>query len=141
MHPLDPLSASEISKSSRLIRETHPNKNGWIFNSIALLEPPKSVLLPLLSNDNESRSPIPRKSFTILIEKLTGNVFEAVVNLTDEKIERFDAIASGHQPTLTPEDCFEAERICKSDSAVRERCHRLGLDDMDLIVADPWYEV
>lgn len=139
MHPLDPLTASEISKSSQLIREFYPNKNGWIFNSITLLEPAKALLLPLLLKDSSSDTTrIPRKSFTILIEKLTGNVFEAVVNLTDEKIERFDAIPTGFQPTLTPEDCFEAERICKSDSLVQQRCIRLGLENMELIVADPW---
>ncbi len=142
IHPLDPLTTNEISKSSRLIRKIHPNQSGWIFNSITLLEPPKSVLLPFLSKNNEDSAAdiplIPRKSFVILIEKGSGNVYETVVNLSDERIERFEAISAGCQPTLTPEDCIEAERICKSDSDVRRRCFRLGLENMDLIVADPW---
>lgn len=140
-HPLDPLCSIEISKSSHIIRENHPNEKGWIFNSITLLEPPKKELLPYLLNNVEKSPatiPIPRKSFSILIEKRTGNVYEAVVNLTDEKIERFEAIPAGFQPTLTPEDCFEAERIVKSDSEVKRRCFVLGLENMDLVVADPW---
>ncbi|XP_037032511.1 copper amine oxidase 1-like [Bradysia coprophila] len=142
MHPLDPLTTVEISKSSGLIREKHPNKNGWIFNSITLLEPPKNVLLPFLSKEVELNRKdmvsIPRKSFTILIEKGTGKVYEAVINLSDDTIERFDAVPSGFQPTLTPEDCIEAEKICKSNSEVQLRCLRLGLEDMDLVVGDPW---
>lgn len=141
-HPLDPLTPLEITKSSRLIRETHPNQKGWIFNSITLLEPQKRDLLPLLliSDENQPKdfTFIPRKSFAILIEKETGNVFEVVVNLSDDKVERFDAVPTGFQPTLTPEDCLEAERIVKADPEVRRRCHLLGLEDMDLIVADPW---
>lgn len=141
-HPLDPLTPTEISKSSRLIRGLHQNQRNWIFNSITLLEPPKKVLLPYLFNEYE-KSPkdiasIPRKSFSILIEKRTGDVYEVVANLSDDTIERFDAVPTGHQPTLTPEDCFEAERIAKADSDVRRRCFLLGLEDMDLIVADPW---
>lgn len=141
-HPLDPLSSNEILKSSHLIREIHPNPRGWIINSIVLLEPPKNVLMPYLLKDDEKYpidiESIPRKSFSILIEKGTGNVFEVVVNLSSENIERFDAVPSGLQPTLTPEDCFEAERIVKTDPEVRRRCFRLGLENMDLVVADPW---
>lgn len=139
-HPLDPLSSTEISKSSRLIRESHPNQKGWLFNSITLLEPPKKELLPYLLN-NEEQAPkncIPRKSFSIIIEKGTGNVYEVVVNLSEENVERFDAVPTGFQPTLTPEDCFEAERIVKSDSEVQKRCLILGLENIDLVVADPW---
>lgn len=137
IHPLDPLTPIEISKTSRLIRENHSSQNGWMFNSIALLEPPKKLLLPFLSKSDADAS-IPRKSFAILIEKGTGNVYEAVVNLTDDRIECFDAVPTGFQPTLTPEDCFEAERIGKADSEVQKRCLRLGLENMDLIVGDPW---
>lgn len=143
LHPLDPLTSVEISKSSRLIRETHPNKNGWIFNSITLLEPPKNELLPFLSKDGlinrkDMAASIPRKSFIILIEKGTGKVYEVVVNLSTISIERFDTVPLGYQPTLTPEDCIEAEKICKSDSEVQKRCVRLGLEDMALIAGDPW---
>lgn len=140
IHPLDPLNSTEITKSSRLIRERHPNDKGWIFNSITLLEPPKNVLLPYLLNNDEQTptNSIPRKSFSILIEKGTGNVYEVVVNLSEENVESFNAVPRGFQPTLTPEDCFVAERIVKSDKEVQRRCLLLGLEDIDLVVADPW---
>lgn len=139
VHPLDPLTSIEISQSSRLIRKFHPNENGWIFNSVALLEPPKKKLLPFLLDNGKYAGGIPRRSFTILIEKGTGTVYEAVVNLMDETVERFESVTAGHQPTLTPEDCFESERIVKADLEVQRRCTLLGLNNMDLVVADPWY--
>ena len=142
-HPLDPLTATEISESSRLIKELKLNKNGWIFNSIILIEPPKSELAPLLLLNNknslqEITKSFPRKSFVLLIEKKTGIVYEAVVNLTSKIIEEFNTAKSGEQPTLTPEDCFEAEKIAKEDASVQGKCRSLGLNDMNLITADPW---
>jgi Cu2+-containing amine oxidase len=75
----------------------------------------------------------------LLIEKGTGKVTEATVNLTEGKIETLTEVPSGNQPALTPEDCFEAERIGKLDGDVRKRCAMLGFEDMDLVTADPWY--
>jgi len=133
-HPLDPLSAGEVSKSSKIIRENYPNEK-WIFNSITLKEPEKSLLL---DNTEESLDVIHREAFLLLIEAGTGQVVEAVVDLLSETIEKFTRIPSGNQPTLTPEDCLEAERIAKSDQGVRLRCAKLGFSDMELVAGDPW---
>jgi len=156
-HPLDPLTGEEINLTSKIIREKLLEsdsdlratlENGEnprvIFNSITLKEPEKSVLLPKLldNNWNHNRTTtedvIPRKSFSVLIEKGSGKVFEVVVNLTEEVIEKWKTIPEGYQPTLSPEDCFDSERIAKDDVRVVERCKSLGYNDMNLVVADPW---
>ena len=133
LHPLDPLTPQEISQSSQIIRKNYSNTS-WIFNSITLQEPPKALLL-----ETPELGSIPRKSFVILIERETGKVSEAVINLSENKLESCTAVHAGNQPTLTPQDCFEAERITKEDGEVRRRCADLGFWNMDLVVADPWH--
>lgn len=141
LHPLDSLTPEEISAASRIVRENHQSPHGWIFNSITLQEPPKKELAPLLLQESEeliASASIPRKAFVSLIEKQSGTVYEVVVNLTDEVVERFEKMAPGLQPTLSPEDCLESERIVRESPEVQERCRKLGLEDMNLVTADPW---
>jgi len=45
---------------------------------------------------------------------------------------------AGLQPTLSPEDCLESERIVRESEEVQKRCLLLGLENMDLVTADPW---
>ncbi|ODN02138.1 Copper amine oxidase 1 [Orchesella cincta] len=138
-HPLDPLTPEEISTASRVIRENHQSAHGWIFNSITLQEPSKQVLAPLLLEEsNLENVELPRKAFVLLIEKLSGTVYEVVVNLTDGAVEKFEKVPQGFQPTLSPEDCLESERIVRESTEVQERCRNLGLNNMDLVTADPW---
>lgn len=136
-HPFDPLSSQEISKSSKIILDKHPSSTGWIFNSIILVEPPKAELAPKLLKDE--KFDFPRKSFTLLIERETGKVFEAIVNITSGVLEKFEQAKACQQPTLTPEDCIESERIVRESLEVQERCRKLGLKDMNLVTADPWF--
>jgi primary-amine oxidase len=138
-HPLDPLTRSEISLSSKLILSHHSNSKGWIFNSITLLEPLKAELAPLLLENNASAlHQLPRRSFVLLIERGSGRVFKAAVNLTSGDVERWEEAGPGLQPTLTPEDCIESERIVRESQEVKERCEKLGIVNMELVTADPW---
>ncbi|CAG7837998.1 unnamed protein product [Allacma fusca] len=136
MHPLDNLTAQEISSVSLLIKQKLASATKTVFNSITLQEPPKAVLLPFLNG--EIQDDIPRRALAILIEKGTGNVTEVVVNLTSKVIETWTIVEKGYQPTLSPDDCFDAERIAKSDPKVIERARVLGYENVDLVVADPW---
>jgi primary-amine oxidase len=137
-HPLDPLSPAEISLTASIITTTQASNTGWLFNWITLLEPEKSVLLPLLFVGDNERSRIPRRSFTVLIERRTGRVFEIIVNLNLRRVEKVEQLPPGTQPTLTPEELTSAENIFKADAAVRERCARLGFTDMANVVGDSW---
>lgn len=138
LHPLDPLSAEEIRLSSRVIRDAKP-ANDYIFNSITLLEPPKRLVLEYLAAEQEGAvlPAVPRESFVVLIERASGDVYEVVVDLVVQVLKSLQHVP-GVQPTLTPEDCFEAERIALENEEVKKTCAELGLTDMSLVVADPW---
>ena len=134
IHPLASLNPSEIRLTSRLINNA--KEGPWIFNSIQLNEPEKDLVLKYLEDNSTF---IARKSLSVLIDPKSGKVYEVVVNLSKSKVESFEPAPSGSQPTLTPEDCLEAEKIVKTDPIVTKRCRELGLQNMDLVVADPWY--
>lgn len=63
-HPLGPLSGSEISHSSALIKSQWPEGTKFQFKIITLLEPPKTELVPYLAAEKAGQSPKPidRKS-------------------------------------------------------------------------------
>jgi Cu2+-containing amine oxidase len=45
----------------------------------------------------------------------------------------------GVQPLASPEDCFDAEAIAKSDPEVVSLLkERYGITDLDLVACDPW---
>jgi primary-amine oxidase len=66
-HPIAPLTASEITDSSRLIRELWPSNTNLQFKVITLQEPNKAELLPFLAAEHEGRrpSPVERRSFVV----------------------------------------------------------------------------
>lgn len=63
-HPLGPLTASEISQSTDLIRAQWPEGTKFQFKVVTLLEPPKTELAPYLQAERAGRpvKPIDRKS-------------------------------------------------------------------------------
>ena len=64
-HPLSPLTASEITRSSGLIRALYPTKTNLQFKAVTLEEPEKAQLVPYLEAErNGSYVPrIDRKAF------------------------------------------------------------------------------
>lgn len=63
-HPLGPLSKSEISHASALIKSQWPEGTKFQFKIVTLLEPPKDELAPYLEAERAGRtaSPIDRKA-------------------------------------------------------------------------------
>lgn len=65
VHPLSPLSASEITRSSQLVKALYPAKIDLQFKVVTLEEPPKSIVVPYLDAEhNGSALPsLERKAF------------------------------------------------------------------------------
>lgn len=64
-HPLSPLSASEITRSSQLIRALYPSQIDLHFKVVTLDEPPKARLIPYLDAEHHGRTvpALDRKAF------------------------------------------------------------------------------
>jgi primary-amine oxidase len=66
-HPLGPLTASEITQSSQLIKSLWPTNTNLQFKSITLQEPIKGELIPFLEAEQTAQSTptIGRRSFVV----------------------------------------------------------------------------
>jgi primary-amine oxidase len=155
-HPLDPLSPSEITSTRDIILTYIQNNQSlqqlrsslyfrqsqqqYIFNYITLQEPPKSVLLPyFLSNTPPPPDVTPRRSFAILISRSDSRVFEVTVNLSENRVEKWEEVTDPNSnPSLSPEDLNDSEAIARANPEVQRRCAALGYPNMSLVNADPW---
>mgnify|MGYP000093499702 CR=1 FL=1 len=80
-HPLDSLSAEEFRRTAEMLRADGRVSDGWRFMSIELKEPEKSFVKAWRSGD-----PVPRTSFSVLLDRAENKTYEATVDLTGDKV-------------------------------------------------------
>ncbi|PHT95602.1 hypothetical protein T459_03484 [Capsicum annuum] len=161
-HPLDPLSAAEISVA--VAGETPEVRDGMRFIEVVLLEPDKSVvaladayffppfqssLMPKTKGGSLIPTKLPpRRSRLIIYNKKTNETSIWIVELT----EVHAAARGGHhrgkvissnvvpdvQPPIDAQEYAECEAVVKNYPPFREAMKRRGIDDMDLVMVDPW---
>lgn len=126
-HPLDPLSAAELSKTSRLLTNYHA-PTPVRFKVIDLLEAPKSNLLAFLHDQASKVQAPPRKTYTYYHKKGDGALRKATINLTDGKVES----DTEHPNIQGPADIDEIDRVynlCNEHPAVKEEVKKLELPE------------
>ena len=130
-HPLDSLSADELAATSELLARERGIDEGWRYASIVLREPPKAEVRAWRDGD-----PIVRRSFSVLWNKRSNEVFEAVVNLGDGTIESWE-----HRPGVTPNFTVDEYHDCdvalRADPEVRAVLGARGIDP-ELVLFDLW---
>ncbi|WP_218080673.1 primary-amine oxidase [Anthocerotibacter panamensis] len=131
-HPLDPLSAEELSAAVLLVRREKSLDAQFRFASVALHEPPKSVVRQFQPGD-----PIDREAFVILLDKTTGTTYQAVVSLTQKTLHSWKPIP-GVQPRIMGEELVACEQVVKAHPEFQEALARRGITDLDLVMVDPW---
>ena len=101
-HPLDPLSPAEISLASAAVRAKHDLGPGMRFETIVLWEPAD----PANAGD--------RRAFVAAYDIVNGDLFEAIVSLTNGVVESW-VPRPGARPRIAPEEFLLAEQIAKQD--------------------------
>ncbi|KAE8381901.1 copper amine oxidase [Aspergillus bertholletiae] len=132
-HPLDQLSIREIPVAAALLRE-YASPKQLKFNCITLQEPKKENYAAF----KQGKAPRPdRRAFAIVIDRQSGQVAEAVANLTTSKVEEWKEVKDV-MPTLTLEDLDIMERLARKDSRVIQACKDIGITDMSKVFIDAW---
>ena len=129
-HPLDPLSAEEITRAASILRSGPAAAPSFRFVAINLREPDKQLL--------KSGSPLPRTADSVLIDRASGTAYEAIVDLTAGTVASFQALPAGAQPPVMLDEFGEAEENCKKDPRVIEALASRGFTDLDLVCIEPW---
>lgn len=132
MHPLDPLSGTEIEKASAVVREDVRSAETTRFVMISLAEPDKT---PTLTFDAAAQPP--RKAFVVAYVREEKLVYEGVVDLDKGALESWEPVPGRFPSYLS--DAFETvEQVVREDPRWQEAMRRRGITDFSLAMIDPW---
>lgn len=129
-HPLDPLSADEITRAASILRNGPATASSFRFVAINLREPDKQLL--------KSDSPLHRMADSVLIDRASGTAYEGIVDLTAGTVAGWNELPTGAQPPVMLDEFAEAEANCKKDPRVVDALASRGLTDLDLVCIEPW---
>ena len=138
-HPLDPLSAEEITRACELLLAEKQLGPEIRFAMVHLQEPAKASVLAYRPGDAFERC-----AFLMVFHSQSGDTHEAVVNLSLGSVVSWVHHATETspygQPPVLVEDFFNCDQIVKADEAWRTAVKRRGLTDEDikLVQVDPF---
>ncbi|MDA0159183.1 primary-amine oxidase [Solirubrobacter ginsenosidimutans] len=129
LHPLEPLSAEEVSAAATILKAEKGLESSARFVFISLHEPPKAAV--------QAGEAVPREAFVVLYEKAERKTYEAVVSLTEGSVVAFTHI-EGVQPPVTFEEFMACEAVVQADPDWQAAMRLRGVEDFTLTMVDPW---
>lgn len=132
-HPLDPLSADEITQAAAILRRSGKVSEEVYFCSMGLQEPPKEAM------ECRGGSPLDREVRVILYDQGNGRGVDVIVSLTHQKVRTYAEVDKG-QVHLSSAELARAQQLVKADANWQAAMSRRGLSDKDfeLIQVDTW---
>lgn len=127
-HPLDPLTAEEITTAVTIIASQGSVDRTTRATIITLQEPNKQQVLHWQSGD-----PMPRKALAIL--RVQGETVEAVVDLVSQSLESWTTVPRA-QPAILSAEWAEAEGLVKADKGWQAAMRKRGYDRFDDIFCE-----
>lgn len=138
VHPLDPATAAEIESATDLVKKLFYGIP-LHFKAAGLDEPPKKELSAFLQAEHSgSKLPsIPRRIFVMWYIHRTPRLFEAIVDVTNGKIETYKELPRDFHGPVDRAEMNEAAEVVMADPRVKKEIERLQIDDTT-VVLDPW---
>jgi primary-amine oxidase len=133
LHPLQPLTADEISLVSGLVRAEMAKLGDTLrFEMIELKEPAKAVVRAFQPGDA-----IAREARVNVYRTGDIGVWRMLVSITDGAVLAKEFLPEA-RPMIQLEEFLEIEAAVKRDPTFIEACARRGITDMSLVCVDPW---
>lgn len=140
LHPLDPLTETEIGAACEIVRMQHPAQGTWRFPLVQLDEPPQEEVLRF-----EAGTQIMRKARLVVLDHPSGAVYMVRVDLDRRIVTAFTRNEAGPtnpvgQPPVTMQDMVTCDRVVKASPAWRAAIMRRGIteDEIPLVQVDPF---
>jgi primary-amine oxidase len=129
-HPLQRLSAEEISAARQLFDNAGLVTETTKFAFLGLEEPPKHTVLRYSPGD-----PIDRCVRAVLLDVATGAAQLAVASLSRSEIDLLEDLdpAVDGQPPILLEELITVDEIVKADEEWRRAMSRRGITNLDLV--------
>jgi primary-amine oxidase len=131
-HPLEPLTAAEITRAGAILRTERELPASVRFSTVELHAPPKAAVLAW-----PQEGPVEREAFAIVLDRADGAVHEAVISLDAGIIKRWRHVP-GVQPRILAEEFVECEAMLKRNPEYLAALARRGITDPELLMIDPW---
>ncbi len=131
-HPLDPLTATEITRAAAIIRRECAGLERLRFPLLMLAEPPKDEVYGFRPGD-----PIHRRARATLLDRADGSAYEAVVSLDEDRLVSW-RLLEGIQPPILMEEFAAVDELVKNDERWQAAVRRRGITDFDLVQVDLW---
>jgi primary-amine oxidase len=131
-HPLDPLTAEELTATIAGLREQRQLGPRHRFVIVRLREPPKEVVRAFSAGE-----PVDREAFAVVYDPDAGETHEAVVDPATGEIRSWELVP-GIQPQVTIDEFGEAIAAVRSDPSFREALARRGIDDPEFVHIEAW---
>jgi primary-amine oxidase len=129
LHPLDPLSASEISQAAAIVRRDRAVGETWRFASIELKEPAKESV-------NPQHAP-GREVLVVCWNRADGQAYRGLVSLADDTVTGWEHLP-GQQPNMTADEWHECDEMLRAHPDLIQALARRGITDMALVLTDMW---
>ena len=133
-HPLDPLSAEEIRRATRLFRGLAEAPGSTRFALVLLDEPTRSE-----QRAHAAGAEIDRRVRLVTVDRAGGPSLDVILSLTTGTFitkSVVDPRTQGQPPVLIEEFDF-VEQLVKADPTWRAAVERRGVTDIDLVQVDP----
>jgi primary-amine oxidase len=131
-HPLEPLTAEEITAAAEILRTEKELGPSWRFVFVMLEEPEKALLRAW-----DGTAPVERVAFVVLRDRETRGTYEALVSLTEARVLSLER-KPGVQAQITFEEFMECEDIVRSSPEWQAAMRKRGVEDFSLCMIDPW---
>jgi primary-amine oxidase len=133
-HPLDPLSAGEISRLVAVLARAHGVGAGWRYASIELVEPGKAALAGAELPAREGRA--------VCWSTADGLAHRAVVRFAvgdpgGDRLVSWEDLP-GVQPNMTVDEWHECDELARRDPRLVAALARRGVTDLGLVLVDTW---
>ncbi len=131
-HPLDPLSPTEFQSTAAILRRDQGVTDSWRFTSIELKEPAKADVKAWRPGDT-----VPRRSFSVLLDRQTNQTYEAVVDLLADRVDSWTH-RPGVCPNFTLDEYHDVDHALHEHPDVLARLAARGITDPSLVLFDVW---
>lgn len=131
-HPLEPLSAEEFRLTAALLRRDCEFTERHRFASIELKEPPKAAVKAW-----QPGQPVQRRAFAVLWDRSNNKTYEAVVDLTGDRVESFNHVPDVC-PNFTVDEYHEADEAMRVHPEVIAALAERGIHDLGLVLIEVW---
>jgi primary-amine oxidase len=137
LHPLSPLSGDEIVAAREIVAASGRARvpaDALRFAYLALCDPPKEAVRAF---DRGEDTTLDRRVRLVLLEGPEADVVEAVVSVTQRRVDRWEVVR-GVRPALQIEESILVLAALYEHPEWNAALDRRGIVDRSLVQVDPW---